>query len=578
MSAAAPLETLPVELARKITLHLHPASLSDLLVTSTGIRHKFLPADIEKEFLFALDHLTNHGHPIAQIPFRELPETYVLAQLFRTLNEKGCWNDRVHSKVCIRHALPEINCFGSSLKLKEGPHRNLAWIERIVLKLLSMGIEFKERSQYVLVLNLASLLDSVEIVTLALAEMFPKEMKQKTTPTKSKLVTVAVDTDSASDFTLAWAVGYLAVQAAKDGAINILNYALKHPIYPAAYTVKFRYGDGYMFTDSGVEFGGGLMTPIHVASMGGHVHAIHYLLGNPLPLAPPGQTSPVPPVERSKPRLCDQLEWNETDEKSDSDGSDTDEESMSSDTDENVHTDSDIDENMGSDTYTTENTDSDLDQNNGPDIPDMDENNDSDVDDSDDSNWTDTDSDENDAKKKQPTNIHRTGKNPLAKLSDYDMMGDLPLGFLLRDFPGDPLPAAHYLLSQGAKLVPPHFAVVNGNADALRLMLDHGAGVNVRAEAPTRDDRLGMCKGECTPLMYAVYKNDVACVKVLLEYGAKPNKRDRYGDTPLKFAQEKKKVEVAKVLIEAGAHAGTGEKPKAKSKAKRNNDRLLSEK
>ncbi|KAJ3114371.1 hypothetical protein HDU96_002176 [Phlyctochytrium bullatum] len=336
-------------------------------------------------------------------------------------------------------------------------------------------------------------MDSVEIVKLALTKTNPEEMSRNGPPTGPKLVTVAIDKDCESDFTLAWAIGYVAVQAAKDGAINVLHYAVQHPIYPVAYTMKCRFGDGYMFTDSGVEFGGGLMTLIHVASMGGHVHVIHYLL-----VGHSGSGADVP-LKFEPHEAGDSEDPMDVDVKSDSDA----------------------------------NGDSDANSDSG---------------------------DDDDSK---GNNIHRIYENPSATLADFDQVGDEPLGFLLRDFHSDPLPAASYLLSQGAKVVVPHFAVVNGNAAALRLLLEHGADVDVLVDAPTRKDRRKL-SGKCTALFYAVSKNDVACVKVLLEYGADPGAKDAVGYTALTQARKKKNWDVVDVLLEASS-----EKPELIKEAER---------
>ncbi|KAJ3114370.1 hypothetical protein HDU96_002175 [Phlyctochytrium bullatum] len=142
--------------------------------------------------------------------------------------------------------------------------------------------------------------------------------------------------------------------------------------------------------------------------------------------------------------------------------------------------------------------------------------------------------------------IHLLDKNLVATALDVDGMGSTPLGYLMRDFRGDPLPAATYLLSHGAKLVPPHFAVVTDNEDALRFLLDHGAGVDTLSVCPSSSfsDRVSM-SGEFTALFLAAYKNHVACAKVLLENGADPNAVDSFGDTPLSVAHNAGNAEVA---------------------------------
>jgi len=56
-----------------------------------------------------------------------------------------------------------------------------------------------------------------------------------------------------------------------------------------------------------------------------------------------------------------------------------------------------------------------------------------------------------------------------------------------------------------------------------------------------------------TPLMWAVYKNDIAAVKRLLRMGADLKLGNNYGATPMSLAAEVANTEMLKVLIEAGA-------------------------
>ena len=90
-------------------------------------------------------------------------------------------------------------------------------------------------------------------------------------------------------------------------------------------------------------------------------------------------------------------------------------------------------------------------------------------------------------------------------------------------------------------------------ADIARLLLDHGAHVNARADA------------DLTPLHVAAKWGRVGVVRVLLEHGANVGAKDNEGKTPLHAAADYARVayfgtadavEVLRVLLEHGANVG----------------------
>jgi ankyrin repeat protein len=73
---------------------------------------------------------------------------------------------------------------------------------------------------------------------------------------------------------------------------------------------------------------------------------------------------------------------------------------------------------------------------------------------------------------------------------------------------------------------PLHLAAFSGSAQTLRLLLDRGADVNVRAKTKFRN----------TPLQTALLPGQYETAKLLLEHGADPNVRQSKGFTPLQEA------------------------------------------
>ncbi|XP_013391240.1 ankyrin-1-like [Lingula anatina] len=85
-----------------------------------------------------------------------------------------------------------------------------------------------------------------------------------------------------------------------------------------------------------------------------------------------------------------------------------------------------------------------------------------------------------------------------------------------------------------------HIALLTGNADMVKLLLDSGAEVNAENE----DGR--------TPLYWAAEEGHEDIVKLLLEHGTDPNITNEWGRTPLYWAAEEGHEDIVKLLLEHG--------------------------
>ncbi len=87
-----------------------------------------------------------------------------------------------------------------------------------------------------------------------------------------------------------------------------------------------------------------------------------------------------------------------------------------------------------------------------------------------------------------------------------------------------------------------HWAVLTGNADAARILIEAGADVNNHA------------RGEGTTALHvAAQRGSVEVAAVLIEAGAETEARDARGGTPLHLAAGNDQVGMAALLLDAGA-------------------------
>jgi ankyrin repeat protein len=93
-----------------------------------------------------------------------------------------------------------------------------------------------------------------------------------------------------------------------------------------------------------------------------------------------------------------------------------------------------------------------------------------------------------------------------------------------------------------------HYAAMNGDAAALRRLLDAGGDVNARVQTTVNAPATN---GD-TPLHLAAKDGQLAAVQLLLERGADPNAINDRGDAPLHMAVEFPAV--ARLLVERGAN------------------------
>ena len=96
-------------------------------------------------------------------------------------------------------------------------------------------------------------------------------------------------------------------------------------------------------------------------------------------------------------------------------------------------------------------------------------------------------------------------------------------------------------------------ASISGSAGALHAGSSPAAGM--RAGDPSAPGAAPSVRGPdgTTPLMWAVYRQDPAEVKRLLEAGADPNAMNRYGASPMQMAAATGNAPIIKLLLDAGA-------------------------
>ncbi|KAF0698896.1 hypothetical protein As57867_010456, partial [Aphanomyces stellatus] len=155
----------------------------------------------------------------------------------------------------------------------------------------------------------------------------------------------------------------------------------------------------------------------------------------------------------------------------------------------------------------------------------------------------------------------------------YDAVTQLDIK-LARDLLTKGVPDINRL--QGGALAPIHVVASNGNLDILKLLLDHGAAVElVAGNGGNQDTPVIMAasnghtnivkllierganlsatnKSKINPLHAAVIENRVDVVRVLLEAGADVNSLNAVGKTSLMVATEKGHVDIVQVLVASG--------------------------
>ncbi|KAJ3109219.1 hypothetical protein HDU96_007292 [Phlyctochytrium bullatum] len=259
------IELVPVEIARRITIHLHPEWLPNLLAASRVVRQLFTPAESELPFVRkqlkpqfeevtaareAFDEYSTDSSELfnmtAKVPFWKLPDVYAVGWLTM------CWDciaDPV-DETALGRALDyvvivfrDLDSEGESclVEFGHGPHRPRAWMERIVRKALRV-VRMKYDDEFYLALSLASVLDSIAVVEMILWKLFPDEMKSMDSTVEPGEVVVwtntirygqrLLDADEFVPRIFAWCMASMAKEAAAKGAIHLLDYALQHTQVP----------------------------------------------------------------------------------------------------------------------------------------------------------------------------------------------------------------------------------------------------------------------------------------------------------------------------------------------------------
>ena len=121
---------------------------------------------------------------------------------------------------------------------------------------------------------------------------------------------------------------------------------------------------------------------------------------------------------------------------------------------------------------------------------------------------------------------------------------------LMEAVKGDSFSGVKTLLSLGANVntkdedgaTPLMWAAAKGYSDVAKLLIEHGANVNVQ------EKELGF-----TPLIISVVRGHANVVKLLIEHGADVNAKDKYGHTPLAIAIASGRRDIVRILENAGA-------------------------
>ncbi|CAD8181911.1 unnamed protein product [Paramecium octaurelia] len=122
---------------------------------------------------------------------------------------------------------------------------------------------------------------------------------------------------------------------------------------------------------------------------------------------------------------------------------------------------------------------------------------------------------------------------------------------------------------------PIHESVLFGQLDAFKILFKYYQGIQRSSQSPHIVHYASMLENifilseiiksnkalvnlrdpvsNAVPLHFSVNSNSLECTSLLLESGALPNVKDKFGNTPLHLAVEKKNIEICKLLCLRGA-------------------------
>jgi ankyrin repeat protein len=131
--------------------------------------------------------------------------------------------------------------------------------------------------------------------------------------------------------------------------------------------------------------------------------------------------------------------------------------------------------------------------------------------------------------------------HPATRLETPAINGNTAL--MMAAFKGN-MPAVQALLAKGARIDRPgwtalHYAAAGGADDIARLLIKRGA--NIDPTSPLES-------GKYTPLMMAAREGKESTVRVLLDAGADPRRKDSEGLTAVQIAERADKPRIATVI------------------------------